>query len=614
MLEKWSMEKSNLKEFSRALPNKPGVYQMKNLSGKIIYVGKAKNLKNRVSSYWSANQDSAKTIAMVKNIAAIDYIVTNSESEALLLESNLIKEYKPRYNITFRDDKSYPYLYLSTADTYPKLSFYRGARKKNGRYFGPYPSAGASRKTLNIVQKLFKLRQCDDSFFNNRNRPCLQYQINRCSAPCVGLINQPDYTDDIAMAVLFMEGKNERILNLLTEQMISTSKKLEYEKAAKIRDQIAMLRAFQESQHIISDKGEADYIACDVNSGQACVQVFIIRGGRNLGNKTYYPSIKLQQGPAEIITAFINQYYLDQEKYFEIPDNIYTSHKLKDIDLFEKVLKRSGRAKKIKFNDNPRGERAKILKLAKHNAELTLKQKLSKNLKFEQQFESLGKVLERDETISRIECFDISHHSGKVTIGSCVVFGRDGTIKSDYRKFNVHGVPPGDDYQAMEQVIKRHYSKLQKQEKTLPDIILIDGGKGQLSRAAKIVNELQLGNAMQLLGIAKGPGRKPGLEKLYVMSEDSLIKLQVNPPVLLLLQEIRDEAHRFAISGHRNKSRKELTKSPLDNIEGIGNKRKQCLILHFGGIQGIISASVDEIVKVPGISKNLAERIYTSLH
>ena len=608
------MEKSNLKEFSRTLPNKPGVYQMKNLSGKFIYVGKAKNLKNRVSSYFSANQESAKTIAMVKNIATIDYIVTNSESEALLLESNLIKEYKPRYNITFRDDKSYPYLYLPTDKTYPQLSFYRGSRKTKGRYFGPYPSAGASRKTLNIVQKLFKLRQCDDSFFKNRNRPCLQYQINRCSAPCVGLINQSDYKADIALAVLFMEGKNERILNLLTEKMVSASKNLEYEKAAKVRDQIVMLRSFQESQHVISGQGEADYIACAVDSGQACIQVFIIRGGRNLGNKTFYPSIKLQQDPEEIITAFINQYYLNQERYIEVPEKIYTSHKLKDIDLFNKVMKSNKTTKKIKFNDKPRGERANILKLAKHNAELTLKQKLAKKYKFEQQLESLSNFLKREETISRIECFDISHHSGKMTIGSCVVFGVDGTIKSDYRKYNVHDVTPGDDYQAMEQVIKRHYSKLQKQEKTLPDIILIDGGKGQLSRTEKIVNELQLGNAMQLLGIAKGPGRKPGLEKLYIMTGESMIKLQVSPPVLLLLQEIRDEAHRFAISGHRNKSRKELTKSPLDNIEGIGNKRKQSLILHFGGLQGIISAGVDEIVKVPGISQDLAKRIYTSLH
>jgi len=608
------MEKPDLKEFSRTLPNKPGVYQMKNQSGKFIYVGKAKNLKNRVSSYFSANQESAKTIAMVKNIATIDYIVTNSESEALLLESNLIKEYRPRYNITFRDDKSYPYLYLSTDKTYPKLSFYRGSRKIKGRYFGPYPSAGASRKTLNIVQKLFKLRQCDDSFFKNRNRPCLQYQINRCSAPCVGLIDQSDYTADIALAVLFMEGKNERILNLLTEQMVSASRNLEYEKAAKVRDQIVMLRAFQESQHVIAGQGEADYIACAVDSGLACIQVFIIRGGRNLGNKTFYPSIKLQQDPEEIISAFVNQHYLNQEKYIEVPEKIYTSHKLKDIDLFNRVIKNNTNTKKIKFNDKPRGERAKILKLAKHNAELTLKQKLTKKFKFEQQFESLSKFLKREETISRIECFDISHHSGKMTIGSCVVFGVDGTIKSDYRKYNVHDVTPGDDYQAMEQVIKRHYSKLQKQEKTLPDIILIDGGKGQLSRAEKIVNELQLGNAMQLLGIAKGPGRKPGMEKLYIMTGESIIKLQVSPPVLLLLQEIRDEAHRFAISGHRNKSRKDLTKSPLDSIEGIGNKRKQSLILHFGGLQGVISAGVDEIVKVPGISQDLAKRIYTSLH
>lgn len=608
------MNKPELKEFARTLPGKPGIYQMKNSTGKVIYVGKAKNLKNRVASYFSSRQESAKTLAMIKNIESIDYVVTNSEPEALLLESNLIKEFKPRYNITFRDDKSYPYLYLTTHHKFPRLSFYRGARNMPGRYFGPYPSAGASRKTLNIVQKLFKLRQCDDSFFNNRSRPCLQYQIGRCSASCVGLINETDYAADIQLAEMFMEGKNERIMSKLTGKMSAASTNLEYEKAAKIRDQITLLRTFQESQHIISDKGEADYIACANESGFACLQLFIIRGGRNLGSKTFFPTLKFQQQPQDIITAFIKQYYLDKGGQSVAPDQIYTSHVPDDLKVITQLIQDVSGKKSIQITTRPRGDRAKILNLAKQNATLTLKQKLAKKLKYQMQFESLSELLKRDDIIQRIECFDISHHSGKHTMGSCVVFNAAGPIKSEYRKYTVNDVIPGDDYQAMDQVIKRHYSRLQKKELPLPDLVLIDGGKGQLSKSVLALKELQLEESIQLLGIAKGPKRKPGLEKLFLQTGKSAIKMEINSSVLLLLQEIRDEAHRFAISGHRNKSKRSLTQSPLDNIAGIGSKRKQRLILHFGGIQGIKSAGIDDIVKVPGISKELAERIYAGLH
>ncbi len=608
------MDKSELKEFVRTLPSNPGVYQMKDSAGKVIYVGKASNLKSRVMNYFSAKQESSKTLAMVGKISSINYIVTNSEAEALLLESNLIKELKPRYNITFRDDKSYPYLYLTSNSIYPRLSFYRGNRKAPGRYFGPYPSAGTSRKTLKIVQKLFRLRQCDDVFFKNRNRPCLQYQINRCSGPCVELITENDYAKDIRLAELFLEGKNEIVLKNLTTQMSIAAEKLEYEKAAEIRDQISMLRNFNESQHIISHKGEADYIVCDIKSDQVCIQVFIIRGGRNLGNKTFFPALKLQQQPEEIISAFIKQYYLRDKKYFEIPEQIYTSHLPDDFETLNRALLMRNNGKKIQFSSRPRGERAKILDLAKQNVTLTLNQKLAKKIKYQNQLEELSNLLECDEIVQRIECFDISHHSGKNTMGSSVVFNANGAIKSEYRKYTVKDVKPGDDYEAMEQVLRRHFLKIQKQDRPLPDIVLIDGGKGQLSKIIALIDEMQLSENIMLLGIAKGPGRKAGLEKLYVPNNQSPLKLQKNSSLLTLLQEIRDEAHRFAISGHRTKSNREFTRSPLDCIEGIGNKRKQSLIVHFGGLQGVKSASVDDIVKVPGISKDLARKIYSRLH
>ncbi|NNE38177.1 MAG: excinuclease ABC subunit UvrC [Gammaproteobacteria bacterium] len=608
------MNKQELKKFAKTLPDKPGIYQMINSSGKVIYVGKAKNLKNRVLSYFNVTQESPKTLAMINKVSDINFVVTNSEPDALLLESNLIKELRPRYNITFRDDKSYPYLYLTSKSDYPRLSFYRGSRKGPGRYFGPYPNAGASRRTLNIVQKLFKLRQCDDAFFKHRNRPCLQYQIDRCSAPCVNLISKKDYAKDIQLATLFMEGKNEKVMDSLTTQMESDAADLEYEKAAKIRNQISLLRTFNESQHIISDKGEADYIACSIESGLACVQVFIIRGGRNLGNKIFFPALKLQQQHEEVIAAFIKQHYLRANEYFDVPGQIYTSHIPDDLESIKSILSIKHAEKKIKFSFRPKGERAKIMELAQHNAALAINHKLSKKIKYQAQLEALSSILDCEETVQRIECFDISHHSGKGTMGSGVAFGASGAIKSDYRKYTLKDITPGDDYQAMEQVLRRHFLNIQKQDRPLPDVVLIDGGKGQLSKINSVFNELQLVENIKLLGIAKGPGRKPGLEKLYVPGNKSALNLDKDPSVLLLLQEIRDEAHRFAISGHRKKINRELTRTPLDEIKGIGKTRKQRLILHFGGLQGIKSASVDDIVKVPGISKDLAEKIYTRLH
>jgi excinuclease ABC subunit C len=607
------MDNKKLTAYIKTLSPYPGVYRMYDNEGNIIYIGKAKNLRNRVSSYASKSQDSAKTRAMVRNIGSIEVTVTNTEADALLLESNLIKEFKPRYNIVFRDDKSYPYLYLSTDKKFPRLSFYRGARKGKGKYYGPYPSAGASRKILNLAQKVFKLRQCDDSFFKNRSRPCLQYQIKRCSAPCVAYISSEEYSKDIRLARLFMEGKNEKVIQTLTESMARASSDLEFEKAAAYRNQIVSLRQFQESQHIVSDNGDADIIACHSEARQACIQVFIIRGGRNLGNNSYFQTLKMQESAEELMEIFIKQHYLRDEKNTDIPVNIYVSHKPSDSKLLEEILnKKIGKV--IRIKNKVKGEKDKLIRMARENACIALKQRLAQNLRYQDRLELLREFLDRDEPVARIECFDISHLGGVDTVGSCVVFGIEGAIKSDYRRYNIKCVTAGDDYQAMAQVINRHYINIRKGDGKLPELILVDGGKGQVSSVKKILIELQLDEAVSLLGIAKGPARKAGLESLILSDGKRVIRLQEDSMVLHLLQEIRDEAHRFAITGHRQKRKKKITTSPLEGIEGVGNKRRQQLILHFGGMQGIINAGPDDLAHVPGISQQLAHRIYDSLH
>ena len=607
------MDNKIIKNYIKTLTSQPGVYRMIDDNGKIIYVGKAKNLKSRVGSYVSKSQESAKTRALVRNIASIEVTITDTEADALLLESNLIKEFKPRYNVVFRDDKSYPFLHLSTDKNFPRLSFYRGARKGKGKYFGPYPNAGACRRTLNLVQKLFKLRQCDDSFFKNRSRPCLQYQIKRCSAPCVDYISIKDYEKDIVLTKLFLEGKNEKVIHALNEPMLEASANLEFEKAVYYRDQIATLRQFSESQHIVSDNGETDVIACYKQAGQACLQVFIIRGGRNLGNKCYFQTLKMQEPPEEIMNIFMKQYYLGDPKNTDIPPNIYVSHKPADSTLLENVLIRR-QGKKIRIKTQARGEKGKLVRMAKDNASMALKQRLSQNLRYQERLESLREFLDRDESISRIECFDISHLSGTNTVGSCVVFGNGGAIKSDYRRYNIQGIQAADDYQAMAQVISRHYTHIKKGEGKIPDLILLDGGKGQVSTVNETLKELQLDDSVSLLGIAKGPTRKAGRETLVLSDGKKVIRLQEESVMLHLLQEIRDEAHRFAITGHKQRRKKTITQSPLEEIEGIGQKRRQQLILHFGGIQGIKNSGLDDLIRVPGISRQLALKIYETLH
>jgi len=607
------MDKTEAKLFIKSLTSRPGVYRMCDAEGKAIYIGKAKNLKKRLSSYFRASQESRKTLAMVKNIASIEITVTETETDALLLESNLIKEFRPRYNIVFRDDKSYPYLYLTTDQEFPRFDYYRGTRKRKGRYFGPYPGASSARRTLNLVQKLFKLRQCDDTFFRNRQRPCLQYQIRRCSAPCVGYIEKEDYARDIEHASLFLQGNGEQVITALAVPMQKASANLDFEKAAAYRDQIIMLRELQEARHIIANSGETDIIGCAINGLQACVQIFCIRGGYNLGNKSYYPRVCMEENPASIIENFIKQHYLGGEAEHDIPTNIYVSHMPEDRQLLEEILSLKQK-KSVHIRHRVRTEKAKWLQMAVDNARFALEQYQAQNLKYQERFELLTEFLDRDDHINRIECFDISHISGDNTVASCVVFGVEGAIKTDYRHFNIQNINSGDDYAAIAQVISRRYARIQSGDGKLPDLILIDGGKGQVNQAREALREMQLESAVPLLGIAKGRSRKPGLETIILSDGRKQIRLQETSAVLHLLQEIRDEAHRFAITGHRQRRKKKQKKSMLDDIDGIGSKRRQKLIHHFGGMQGIINARQDDLARVPGINKNLAQKIYDTLH
>ena len=601
------------KTFLQSLTGRPGVYCMQDEQGKVIYVGKAKNLKKRVTSYFNRSQsNSPKTTVMVKQVENIEVTVTHTENEALILENNLIKSYKPRYNILFRDDKSYPYLYLSSDHNYPHFRYHRGALKGKGKFFGPYPSAGSVRSTLNLIQKLFLIRSCEDNVFANRSRPCLQYQIKRCTAPCVEYISQKDYQRDVDHATLFLEGKNEDVIKGLTEPMQKASDALEFELAARSRDQIRSLRDVQEKQHITTGGGDIDIIACVINANHACIQLVFIRAGLNLGSRNYYPQHIEEQSEADLVKAFLGQFYLNENKGQKIPSEILISHDSDDIDLMESVLTEKA-GKKIKLKASVRGDRSKWLSMAKENAELTLKQKIASNKSQHKRFDALQKLLSFKEPIEHMECFDISHTQGEATVGSCVVFGPDGPVNSKYRQFNIENVTPGDDYAAMSQVIRRRYTRLVKENARLPDLIIIDGGKGQIGVAKKELYELQLTH-IPILGVAKGPSRKPGLENLILALENKTVDCDSSSPALHLIQHIRDEAHRFAITAHRQRRKKKRNRSRLEEIEGIGNKRRQSLIKHFGGIQGVAKAGIDDIAMVSGINKSLAQKIYDTFH
>jgi len=596
------------KSFLKTLIHRPGVYRMLDGRGSVIYVGKARDLKKRLASYFRANGLPIKTHALMEQVRQIEVTVTPSEGEALILENNMIKEFKPRYNVLLRDDKSYPYIHLSADDDFPRFGFYRGSKREKGRFFGPYPSASAVRESLQLLQKLFPVRQCEDSFYRNRSRPCLQYQIKRCTAPCVGLVDRATYQQDVRHAVLFLEGKNSQVIDELVARMERAAGQLDYEEAARYRDQIATLRHVQEQQYVSGERGDLDVIASVAHHGHSCVEVFYVRSGRVLGNKTFYPRHAQDADAATVLAAFLPQYYLGRE----VPGEILVNHGLEDRLLLERALgAQTGR--RVTVSHKVRGERARWLALAASNAEHAITRHLANKANTLQRFEALQEVLGLEDLPQRIECFDISHTMGEATVASCVVFDVEGALKSDYRRFNIEDVRPGDDYAALRQALLRRYTRLQQGEGKLPDILLIDGGKGQLAEASDVLQELQIGNIV-LIGVAKGPERKPGAETLFLSGAKRPFILPSDSSALHLIQQIRDEAHRFAITGHRQRRGKMRTNSPLERIPGLGPKRRRVLLSHLGGMQEVARAGVDELAKVHGISKALAQRIYDVLH
>lgn len=593
--------------FLKNLPNLPGVYRMINASDDVIYVGKAKDLKKRVSSYFNKNIPSPRTRMMVAQIVKIETTVTHNEAEALLLENNLIKGLMPRYNILFRDDKSYPYITL-TGDAFPRLAFHRGAQRKGSQYFGPFPNAVAVRESIQLLQKVFKLRTCENTVFSNRSRPCLQHQIARCTAPCVGLISEQDYRNDIHQAAMFLQGKTNEVLNALGEQMGIAAAKQEYELAAVFRDRMQALRQVQAKQFVSDfNVSDADVIACAELQGQHCINLVMIRGGRHLGDRSYMPKNSDGESLEASIEAFLAQHYMAQNT----PPLIVVGVKIAT-DVLEEVLSTQA-GRKVKINTNPIGDKRVWLKMAQTNAELALSQRVATSANQEAKLTALREALNLPENIERIECFDISHTMGEATVGSCVVFDRGDMQNSEYRRYNVTGITPGDDYAAMRDVLTRRYRKVAAGEGARPDLIFIDGGKGQLGVAVEVMAEVGLEDIL-LVGIAKGEERKPGMETMIFADTGEMLNLEKDNKGLHLLQQIRDEAHRFAITGHRAKRAKARVHSSLEDIEGVGAKRRKALLTRFGGLEGVKNASIDELAQVEGISLSLAEKVYGEFH
>jgi len=600
----------NPRQFLKHVASKPGVYRMYNAARDVIYVGKAKNLKKRLSSYFRINVDSIKTQSLVSHITDIDVTLVSSETEAFLLENNYIKKYRPRYNVVLRDDKSYPFIFLSD-HKHPKLGFHRGTKKAKGQYFGPYPSAWSVRESLRSMQRLFPVRQCDDSYYRNRTRPCLQYQLERCAAPCVkGYVSDQDYQEQVDLAVLFLKGKNSQVIQSLVKKMESASTDLNFEAAARYRDQISALRKVQEQQLISGKHQEMDVFGFSFKHGIACVYGMFIRDNQLLGSKSFFPKIPKGATAEEIFQSFLLQFYLAGNKL--IPKQVVIPFKFDEINEVEQVLSIEA-ARKIQFYEGIRDEKRKYLKLANSNAENALETQQNQQKSMFARFTDLEALIAADTPIKRMECFDISHTSGEQTVASCVVFDRNGPLKSDYRRFNIEGITGGDDYAAMAQALKRRYKK-PNNDANMPDLLLIDGGKGQLTQAEKHFEDWPAEFVPLIVGVAKGTSRKPGLETLIVANTRETIPVQPDAPGLHLIQHIRDESHRFAITGHRNRRQKVKQTSVLQDIPGIGAKRRQALLKYTGGIQGLKKASRDEIAKVPGISEDLAETIYDYLH
>jgi excinuclease ABC subunit C len=579
-------------------------------SGSLLYVGKAKNLKNRVASYFRASGLEAKTLAMVSRIADIQVTVTATETDALLLEHNLIKQHGPAYNILLRDDKSYPYIFLSSDDKYPRLALHRGTKRRKGQYFGPFPSAGAVRESLHFMQKVFRVRQCEDSYFRNRSRPCLQHQIGRCTAPCVEKVSVEEYAEQVEHSTMFLRGKSQQLMQQLADDMEQASSELAFEKAAALRDQLQQLQQVQARQAIEGVTGDLDIISAAVEAGKACVQVLFVRAGRVLGSKSYFPPLRLDEQASDVISAFVPQFYLSGLR--EIPREVLVSERLEDMASLQEVL--ADRAeRKVAIKTRVRDARAKWLQLAAQTAAQNLQSHLSARKTALQRIEVLQDSLRLPEAPQRMECFDISHSSGEATVASCVVFDQNGPRKSDYRKFNIEGITAGDDYAAMQQALERRYKRLKAGEGALPDILFIDGGKGQVQQALSVLEDLQI-SGVEVIGVAKGVTRKAGFETLVMGDSGRELQLPGDNVGLHLIQHIRDEAHRFAITGHRARRDKKRKGSVLDQIPGVGAKRRRDLLRHFGGIQGIAAASLEELMKVGGINEKIAREIYDQMN
>ena len=576
--------------------------------GAILYVGKARSLRNRVASYFQPSNVHPKVVALIAKTVNMEITITNSDTEALLLEFNLIKKHRPRFNVILRDDKSFPFLRFRTDHEFPSLSLYRGSRKEPGRFFGPYPSAGAVRETLQQLQKLFRLRNCEDSYFANRSRPCLQYQIQRCTAPCVGLVSKEQYSRDVGAAIKVLEGRNDEVSQDLGRRMELAAEQREFEQAARLRDQLAHLKSVQAQQIVTADlHHDCDVIALAAINGEYCVALMFVRAGRSLGSTTFFPNAPYAEAP-EVLAAFVTQYYLERES----PPEIIVEHDFEERLVLEETLASTSQHR-VRIATSVRGIRARWLEMMQANAEQALKMRSLARASIESSLEVLREAFNLDETPSRLECIDISHTSGSDTVASCVVFGLEGPLKSDYRRFNITGIAAGDDYAAMAQAITRRYKRVRDGEIVAPDVLLIDGGKGQLAEADKALTGLGI-SGITLIGVAKGADRRVGQEQLFLLGQDTPTILPPDSRALHLIQRVRDEAHRFAIAGHRRKRAKRHSQSILETIPGLGPVKRRELLKQFGGLQGILRAGIDDFMQIRGLGRALAEVIYEHLH
>ena len=600
--------------FLRTVPNRAGVYRMVDDQQRILYVGKARNLKRRLASWLRGGARDAKGTALLSHTATVEVTVTHTETEALLLENNLIKEHRPRYNIILRDDKSFPWIHLADHTSFPRFVFHRGSRRAAGRYFGPYASAGSVRQTIALIHKLFRVRQCTDAFFRNRSRPCLQYQIDRCSGPCVGLIDRDAYSEDVRHATMFLEGRSEAMIEELVERMETASTRLDFELAARYRDQIAGLRRVQERQYVDGAHGNIDVVAVCLDEGMGVVQVLQIRNGHNLGSHTGIPRNIRGATEADIVEAFLGQYYLSDGRF--VPRRIVIDRELDDLEpLTEAISERCGH--RVTIGMGRRGHRARWVQMARENAEVALRRLLADQSTQSARIAALAHALDLPGPPARIECFDVSHTDGEATVASCVAFGAEGPVKSDYRRFNIRGLTPGDDYAAMEQALTRRFTAPAGTDETsemrsLPDLLLVDGGRGQLDRAVRVLEELSVPGVM-VAAVAKGPGRKPGHESLFRPGHTEALRLPADSPALHLIQRVRDEAHRFAITGHRSQRNRRRRTSMLESLPGIGSVLRQRLLTEFGGLSGVRRAGVEDLARVRGISPRLARDVYERL-